>query len=101
PALAPNRAAVGSIRCHGAEAIKQRLARHAHMVKPDSSVVDAVQPGLVPAVLNPDPRTGTSPAVANGHQQGVNALTFTPRHQLGEDGRDPAIPRGIADVILA
>ncbi len=48
-----DRAGVGAVGRDLAEPVEQRLARHPHVVEPDPPVVDAVEAGLGPAVLDP------------------------------------------------
>lgn len=71
------------------------------MVEGQPSVVDAVEAGLAAVVADLHAGQGPAVAVAQRHEEGVHAGLLVAGDQLGEHDRHPAVPRGVADVLLA
>ncbi len=81
--------------------VEQRVARHAHVVEPDPPVVDAVQPDLVPAVLDADAVEHASLLVAQRYGERVHAVVLAGHLELGEHRTHVGMHSGVADVVLA
>ena len=99
--LALDRTRVGPVRRHRAETVEQGVARYPNLVEPQPSVVDTLEAALIPAILDPDAGAGAAALVADRHQEDVHPPPLPRRDQLGEDGRQPAVARDVADVVLA
>ena len=83
------------------EPVQEGLARDAHVVEADPSVVDAVEPELLAAVLDVDAVCQTAAVVSDWDDKGMHAMRFASDLELGEDDRHPPVHRGVADVVLA
>src|SRR4051794_36258922 len=100
PGLVLDRAGVCAVLVDAAVTVEKGYTRDTDLVEGEPAVVDAVEAGLVAAVLDRDARTRVSLVIADRHEQRVHAVALVAGHQLREDHGDPPMARGIADVVL-
>ena len=85
------------------EAVEQVLARHANVVEAQGAVIDAHQTTLVAMITQGHARQFVALFIADGDDDGVNAVGTTIafwRNELSEDDGGAAILGGITDVVL-
>src|SRR5438067_10635423 len=79
PSLVGERTGVWTVGGYRTESIEQRLARDAHLVEPQTSVVNAVETAFLAAVFDPYPGAGSSAFISDRHEEDMHPTSLAAR----------------------
>ena len=94
-------ARVGAIGGDLGKAVQQILPGNPHLVEPDTPVVDTVETELLATVLDANTRADAAVVLADRHQESMDPVARVVDDELGKDGGQTTVERGVADVVLA